>query len=261
MTGAASGAASGAAMGTAIAPGLGTAIGAIGGAAIGAFSANAQSKKSYKYAKKLQAHAAKLNYQYSLKSAENLPTSTRTGLENAGYNPMLAVQNATSGANSSWTSATKADVADMGSAMSAGIANAQSVQRLKNETMQAESATDSYYANADKAKAEKAEISARLPFVSKRQRAEIANLEADAQLAEAQKHNLKERIELERYINDSGLAVTRRGQDMVYNASTLTPSKYLIDKAEGIYSSLGRPKTPRELGSGIANYYYKRSKR
>lgn len=198
--------------------------GQIGAAGIGSFAslfgANASSKKQYKYQSALQSQAAKLNYDYSLKSAENMPSSTRQGLEDAGYNPMLAVQNATSGANSSWTSAGQATAPDYAGAISQGVANAQSFQRLKNETNVAESAEDMNYANADKAKAEKAEISARLPFVSKRQRAEISRLEADAQLAEAQKHNLKERLELDRYINDSGLAVTRRGQDKVYNAST-----------------------------------------
>lgn len=191
-------------------------------AGIGALSANASSKKQFKYQSALQAQAAKLNYDYSLKSAQNMPSATREGLESGGYNPMLAVQNATSGANSSWTSAGQSTAPDYNAGITQGVANAQSFQRLKNETNQAESASDANYATADKAKAEKAEISARLPFVSRRQKAEIANLEADAQLAEAQKHNLKERLELDRYINDSGLAVTRRGQDKIYNASTLS---------------------------------------
>lgn len=244
----------------ALAAGL-LAAGAIGSAGIGAFSANASTKKQYKYQSKLQKQAAKLNYDYSIKSAQNMPSATREGLESGGYNPMLAVQNATNGANSSWTSAGQSTAPDYSAGIAQGIANAQSFQRLKNETNQAESVSDANYATADKAKAEKAEITARLPFVSQRQKAEIANLEADAQLAEAQKHNLKERLDLDRYINDSGLAVTRRGQDLSYNASTLTPSKYLIDKAEGVYSSLGRPKTPREFGEGIARYYYNRRKR
>lgn len=240
---------------------VGNVAGSLLGSAIGAGGSVAGAGLSYKHQKQLSEHNAKLNYQYAEKTARNQPIWNRAGLESAGYNPMLAVQNATSGANSSWTSAQSANAPDIAGGISSGIANAQSFQRLKNETQQAESASDANYANADKAKAEKAEISARLPFVPKRQRVEIANLEADAQLAEAQKHNLKERLELDRYINDSGLATTRRGQDMVYNASTLTPSKYLIDKGESIYSSLGRPKTPYELGEGIARYYSNRRKR
>lgn len=231
------------------------------GAALGAGASLASSFLSLGQQKSLAKYNANLNYQYAEKQARNNPTWNRAGLESAGYNPMLAVQNSTSGANSSWTSSQSVNDPDIAGGISSGIANVQSFQRLKNETQQAESVSDVNYANADKAKAEKAEISARLPFVSKRQRAEIAKLEADAQLAEATKHNLKERLELDRYINDSGLATTRRGQDLVYNASTLTPSKYLIDKGESIYSTLGRPKTPKELGEGIARYYSNRRKR
>lgn len=225
--GAVQGGVQGGAAGSSFGP-WGAAIGAIGGAAIGAFSSNSSSYKSYKYARKLQEQAARLNYDYAQKSALNSPSWNRFGLESAGYNPMLAVQNSTSGANSSWTSNGGSTAFDMSQGISSGVANAQSFQRLKNETQQAESVSDANYATADKAKAEKAEISARLPYVSKRQKAEIANLEADAQLAEAQKHNLKERIELERYINDSGLATTRRGQNLQYNASTYSPTKYAV---------------------------------
>lgn len=201
---------------------------AIGAAAVNGMFANAGYHKSYKFSNKLMQNQAKLNYDYSLQSAENMPFSIRAGLENANYNPMLAVQNSTSGANSSFASPQSGPNVDYSSAISSGVANAQSFQRLKNETNQAESVSDANYATADKAKAEKAEISARLPYVSKRQKAEIANLEADAQLAEAQKHNLKERIELDRYINDSGLATTRRGQNLQYNASTYAPHKYAV---------------------------------
>ena len=74
--------------------------GQIGSALVGSvgslFGANASAKQQYKYQSKLQEQAAKLNYDYSLKSAENMPSSTRQGLEDAGYNPMLAVQNASS---------------------------------------------------------------------------------------------------------------------------------------------------------------------
>lgn len=208
--------------------GAGIALGSLASGALSAFSNVSGTGLGFRYQKALAEHNAKLNYNYAEKSARNQPTWNRAGLESAGYNPMLAVQNATSGANSSWTSAQSVNAPDIAGGLSSGIANAQSFQRLKNETDQTESITDSNYANADKAKAEKAEITARLPFVPQRQKAEIAKLEADAQLAEAQKHNLKERLDLDRYINDSGLAVTSRGQNLQYNASTMSPTKYAV---------------------------------
>lgn len=216
----------------AINPAVIKAVGSVASSLIGAGGSIAGAGLSFGQQKALQANQAKINYEYAEKEARNKPIWNRAGLESAGYNPMLAVQNATSGANSSWTSAQSANAPDIAGGISSGIANAQSFQRLKNETQQAESASDANYANADKAKAEKAEISARLPFVSKRQRAEISKLEADAQLAEATKHNLKERLELDRYINDSGLATTRRGQNMIYNASTMSPSKYVVKNVD-----------------------------
>lgn len=186
-------------------------LGQIGSSFIGSigslFGAKASSKDQYKYQSRLQKQAAKLNYEYAEKTARNSPTWNRAGLETAGYNPMLAVQNSTSGANSSWTSPGQATAPDYVGAISQGVSNAQSFQRLKNETDQSESVTDANYATADKLKAEKAEISARLPFVSKRQRAEIAKLEADSQLAEAQKHNLTERLELDRTLGLMGIDV------------------------------------------------------
>lgn len=208
--------------------GAGIALGSLASGLFGGASNAVGAMLSYGQQKKLAKYNAKLNYEYAEKSARNSPTWNRVGLESAGYNPMLAVQNSTSGANSSWTSSQSANTPDIAGGIASGVANAQSLQRLKNETNQAESVSDANYATADKAKAEKAEISARLPYVSKRQKAEIANLEAEAQLAEAQKHNLKERIELDRYINDSGLATTRRGQNLQYNASTMSPTKYAV---------------------------------
>lgn len=99
---------------------------------IGLLAANASTKKQYKYQSRLQAQAARLNYDYSIKSAENMPSATRRGLESGGYNPMLAVQNATSGANSSWTSTGQVSAPDYLS----GLSNAFELQRVKNETAQ-----------------------------------------------------------------------------------------------------------------------------
>lgn len=102
----------------------------LGSAGIGVIGANASTKKQYKYQSKLQAQAAKLNYDYSLLSARNLHSATREGLENAGYNPMLAVQNGTSGANSSFTSAGQSSAPDY----LGGLSNAFEFQKLSNET-------------------------------------------------------------------------------------------------------------------------------
>lgn len=223
------------------------AFGALAASSLSSLASHNSAKQQFKNQSALQAQAAKLNYQYAEKTARNSPIWNRAGLESAGYNPMLAVQNSTSGANSSWTNSGNATSPDYAGAISQGVANAQSFQRLNNETNQSESISDANYAAADKAKAEKAEISARLPFIPKQQRALIAKLESDAQLAEAQKHNLKERLELDRYINDSGLATTRRGQDLMYNASTYATNTQ-AETQRGIRTD--------KLPFGFASTYY-----
>lgn len=166
------------------------------GAAIGAWSANVQNKKNFAYQSALQAQAAKLNYDYSLKSAENMPSSTRKGLESAGYNPMLAVQNSTSGANSSWTSAGNFQGADLSNAITQGISNAQSYQRLKNETKEAESASKANEATAENQSSQALNNLEENKWISPKRKAEIANIQGNTMLQEAQIDNMQKQIEL-----------------------------------------------------------------
>lgn len=173
---------------------IGKALGSVAGSLIGAGGSIAGAGLSYSQQKALQANQAKINYEYAEKSARNTPTWNRAGLESAGYNPMLAVQNSTSGANASWTSAQSANSPDISGGLTQGLANAQSFQRLKNETQQAESATDSNYATADELKSRKAINIAKLPFVSKREKAEIAESEARAAKLENDIHYQDEMI-------------------------------------------------------------------
>lgn len=115
--------------------GLGSFLGGVAGGLLGLAGSGMQ----FGLNKDLINYQAKTNYKYAEKSARNLPTWNRAGLEAAGYNPMLAVQNATSGANASWSSGSSVSNPDLSSAVSTGLANAQSLQRLYNETRTAES--------------------------------------------------------------------------------------------------------------------------
>lgn len=234
------------------------ALGAAGAGVLGSFI-------SYNQRKKLMDRQAKLNYDYSIKSAKNMPSANRSGLESAGYNPMLAVQNATSGANASWTSSQSVDSPDISGAISEGVANAQSFQRLRNETEQAESTVNLQNQQA-------------FTEESKRKNYEFQNamLDVEKHLKEKDLDNYDRRFYSELY-EQMQRAENYRAMANVqgYNAETArisanaqkvtaeqgTLPRYLINKGESVYSSLGRPKTPRELGVGIANYYYRRNKR
>lgn len=170
--------------------------GDVAGAAIGAWSANAQNKKNFAYQSALQAQAAKLNYEYSLKSLENSPTSQRKGLESAGYNPMLAVQNSTSGANSSWTSSGNFQGADMSNAITQGISNAQSRERLNNETLVADTQSKANEATAENQVSQAMNNLEENKYIGSKRKAEIANIQGDTMLKEAQIDNMKKQVEL-----------------------------------------------------------------
>lgn len=173
-----------------------TAMGSIGGAFVNASSANTQTKKQYKYQSALQRQAAKLNYEYSLKALENNPSYQRRGLESAGYNPMLAVQNSTNGSNSSWTSPGQAQSADLSNAITQGVANAQSIQRLKNETKIAETQAKANEATAENQASQAMNNIEENKYIGEKRKAEISNLTGNTALMEAQIDNMKKQIEL-----------------------------------------------------------------
>ena len=200
--------------------GAGIALGSLASGLLGGASSTAGALLSYQQQKKLASYNAKLNYEYAEKSARNQPIWNRAGLESAGYNPMLAVQNSTSGANSSWTSAQSANAPDIAGGISSGIANAQSFQRLKNETIVADQTSKKLESEGENLNADTANKLEENKYIGEKRKKEIANIQADTLEKEAQIDNMNKRLELDRYINDSGLATTRRGQNLVYNAST-----------------------------------------
>lgn len=211
------------------------------------------------YQKELQEHAAATNYKYAQKYSLNSPSWNREGLINAGYNPLLAVQNATSGANASWTSTGQANPSDLSGAFSKGFANAQDVKRLDNESKQVEANVDAAYANADKAKAEKATLLERMPWISKREKAEIGNIEKDSLKKEAEIHNIDEttryiekNYELQKRLGEMGLDVQRinavansqSARANMLNATSGSPIKIINDK---IINPIGRSNTYKKL--------------
>lgn len=219
--------------------GAGIALSGLASGLLGGASSAAGAMLSYQQQKKLAAYNAKLNYQYAEKEARNKATWNRAGLESAGYNPMLAVQNSTSGANSSWTSAQSANAPDIAGGISSGIANAQSFQRLKNETKTADTQAKANEATAENQASQALNNLEENKWISPKRKAEIANIQGNTMLQEAQIDNMQKRLELDRYINDSGLATTRRGQNLVYNASTYSADQHRKSTIAGISSYLG----------------------
>lgn len=202
------------------------------GGVVGAGASMISSRQQYKYQRALQEQAAQLNYDYGQKSLQNSPTSTRQGLESAGYNPMLAVQNATSGANSGWTSTGQANGTDYASGISQLVSNAQNMQRVKNETEQTDSNVKLNDAMARKNSAEASNAEAENPFISKREQANIGRLSAETsklqretQYFDALEKNL---VEMRR-INEMGINLNYKsaiyGANQSYNAQTYSANK------------------------------------
>ena len=247
---------------------LGSALGGL----IGAGASMISSKRQMHYQSALQREAAALNYDYGIKSLENSPTAQRKGLVSAGYNPMLAVSNATYGANSGWTSTGQAGSFDASIGLSSGLNNVLSVQNMKNQTSQTESINDKNYAEADEAKVRKQSMLQKLPFISQREKAEIGNIEKDSILKEAQVHNLEETtrfiekdFELRKRLGEMGIDVQRYGIDknlagVVYNANTNERMNKLTNEINEV-NNIRSNNTNRQkkswsgLGFGHSGYY------
>lgn len=206
--------------------GIGAAL--FGSSALGAAASGLTSILSFSQQKKLQENQAKINYQYAEKSARNSPSWNRAGLESAGYNPMLAVQNATSGANSSWTSGGQASTSDFVGGIESGVNNVMSYINAKNQTAQTESQVQTNEATAENQRAEAANKRAENPFIPKREAANLGKIGAETSKIDAETDhyramidNMKQRLELERELGFMGLDVQREGNRIgAYNATT-----------------------------------------
>lgn len=182
---------------------------------------------SFKANKALQENQARLNYEYAEKEARNRMTWNRAGLESAGYNPMLAVQNATTGSNSSWTSGAHADSPMTPDYGANAMANVVDNMRLQNETRQVESTIRSQEATARNQNAEAHNKELESPYISDRNKKELANIDAQTSLINRQKQNIDEQLALAQkglQLQEMGINVDFLGRkytaDKAYNAST-----------------------------------------
>lgn len=201
----------------------------------GLFNSNANSNAqmlSFKQNKALQENQAKVNYEYAEKSARNTPTWNRSGLENAGYNPMLAVQNATSGANSSWAGSAHADSPMQPDYFSNGVANAVDAMRLRNETDQVESTIRTQEATARNQNAEAANKESENPFIGRKAEAEIGKMTAETTKLNRETEYfdaLEKNLEEMRRIQEMGINLDYKSSiysaNKAYNASTYTANK------------------------------------
>lgn len=107
---------------------IGAGIGAIGDV-IGGIANNSMSSHQMKQIAKYQ---SALNYKYMRKQLINSPTFNRQGLEKAGYNPMLAINNASASGSSSWSGLANPSSMDLSDTGSSAVSNALSLRQQRN---------------------------------------------------------------------------------------------------------------------------------
>lgn len=209
------------------------ALGALGSAGLGLISANHQSGKAYQRAIGLMHEQARLNYQYAQKSAENSPTWNRQGLESAGYNPMLAVQNATSGANSSWTSSQGYQQDQATDVITNGVRNGTEMAQLAMQQKQTDSTVALNESQARKNIAESSGIDIHNKYLDAREQKELGRIDAetkqltaDTNYKSAMIDAIDKNIELQREI---ALLQSATGINIANIGSNAT--KYAADKS------------------------------
>lgn len=250
----------------------GAAIAGLASNAISAGQSHRSQRRAYQYARRLQQQ----QYDLSIQGYKEAPNAQRTGLENAGYNPMLALGNVGQGVNVAGGTPVNANATD-----TSGIKESisQAVQ-LRNQSKQTEAVSDEAYANADKAKAEKATIIERLPYVSKQAKAdymktsmESAKLENDIHYQDEYLNYLEKSLQVQQRLGEMGFAnakdvaninasASRYSANQSYNASTYaadvaaksTPFRYFSDKYDKYVSKNGF-KTPYEMGYRYAKRF------
>ena len=141
-----------------------SAVGSLGSSFLSNATSGKAQKRAYNYARQLQQQ----QYDLSIQGYKDAPGAQRSGLESAGYNPMLALGNVGSGVSVAGGTPVNANATDV-----SGVRDSMStIANIKNQTAQTEAITDAQYADADLKKAQKASLIERLPYVSKQAKAD-----------------------------------------------------------------------------------------
>lgn len=220
-----------------------------------ALAANASGKAFGRQLYAMQ-EQARLNYDYGQRSLRESPTAQREGLVNAGYNPMLAVQQATGSANSSFASPNSAPVDESAGNITAVTQARNDVQRLRNETETTESTVQANNATSFKTRMEGLAQQIKNKYLDIREKIEIGKasaettkLQSDTAYNNAVIENLKARLELDKYIADlqsfTGLQV---------GAMQASASRYATDVDAETKRGTITYKNPFGLGGG-SKYY------
>lgn len=214
---------------------------------IGALMSNSASGKAFGRQLAAMKYQADLNYENSTKFAEyqttNSPTWQRSGLESAGYNPMLAVQNATSGSNtsSSWASPNSVNMDEYAGNVTAQATNATSFMNARSQAEQTASniATNQTQQSLNKSQSKKnlSETTAqdiKNGYLNQREQKEIGNisastdkLQADTAYTNELKDNIEARMQLDQYIAELNASSGIQQAGIAANATKYASDQHL----------------------------------
>lgn len=213
---------------------IGSTLGSLGSSFISNAASGKAQRRAYQYARELQQQ----QYNLSIQGYKEGPSAQRSGLEAAGYNPMLALGNVGNGVSVAGGTPVNANATDV-----SGIRDAMSTAaNIKNQTAQTEAITDAQYADADLKKAQKASLIERLPYVSKQAKADYMKTTMESAKLENDIHyqneylnylgsslsNAKEIAQIQAEASKYG--ANKAFQGAVYNADTAadsTPFRYV----------------------------------
>ena len=198
----------------------------------GSLFSNATSKgaqaRAFNYARQLQQHQYDLVQRGFLES----PGNQRKGMESAGYNPMLALGNVGSSPAVAGGTPVSANATD-----TTGIRDAimQKVS-LQNQTKQTDATVENLDSSTRKNEAEAQGTLLHNKYIDDREKAEIANIQADTQQKSAVIENMKQTLEVYRMLGildynakiygaNASSSAMRYGADKAYNASTYSADK------------------------------------
>lgn len=196
------------------------------GGAVGSLFNQAGVSNSVALQKELMAEQARINYKYSQKDLKTKWSANRQGLENAGYNPMLALAGVNS--NSNWASQASINDTGTGASYGQGVSNAIARQQAEQQGLLIDS--EVFKNNADSILKEQQAIT---QMYEQNERANHADeLRARAVLASKQASYEDKRQAMEQLYYSK--QIERAGSEIKKNNALimLQNQRYLLDKRD-----------------------------
>lgn len=194
-----------------------SAVGSIGSGLFSNAMTGKQQRRAYEYARALQQQQYDLNQRSLRESSGNL----RKGLSSAGYNPMLAVSQATQSPTVSGGTPVSSNATDV-----SGFRDAfNNLANTLNQTAQTRATVDNLDSQTGKNVSETTAQNIRNKFLNQREASEIKKIVKETNFMDAQVANWDAQLRMQEKVAQIGANASRYGSDTalkgsIYNADT-----------------------------------------